>query len=358
MRIIVAGMVAGDPGQGGATWAVLQYLRGLRRLGHEVRLVEPIAHRTNDVDDYFARLGLPDAALLVRGSQETVGLSYGELAGFEAELLINISGMLSDPELVDAVPVRVFLDLDPAFNQVWHAQGLHPTLAAHTHHVTVGTRLARTSLPLDRTWLPTLPPVVLADWPYAEAMSTDAFTTVGNWRSYGTASWRGVMYGQRAHAVRPLMDLPSRTSQPLRPALAIHPDETSDLRALREHGWRLTDPAGVAGTPERYRSFVAGSRGEIGFAKAGYVDSRCGWFSDRSASYLASGRPVVAQDTGFGEALPVGEGLLAYSNSIEAGAALEAVTRDYERHRRAARALAEEHLDSDRVLSRLLERVV
>jgi hypothetical protein len=351
-------MLAGDPGQGGATWAVLQYVHGLRRLGHEVLVVEPVTRRTPEVERYFDDLALDGAALLVRGTRETVGLQYEALAGFCADLLLNVSGMLDDPELVASVPTRVFLDLDPAFNQIWHAQGLHPTLPHHTRHVTVGVRLAGSALPLDREWIPTLPPVVLSHWPLAAAVETDAFTTVGHWRSYGSAEWDGTAYGQRAHAVRRLLDLPALTDQPLLPALAIHSDEVEDLRALRAHGWQLADPAQVAATPERYRRFVAGSRGEIGFAKAGYVDSRCGWFSDRSACYLASGRPVVAQDTGFDVALPVGEGLIAYSTGAQAAAALDAVAADYERHRRAARALAEEHLDSDRVLSRLLEAVL
>jgi hypothetical protein len=307
---------------------------------------------------YFTQLSLDGAALLVRGARQTVGMPYEALTGFRADLLLNVSGMLDDPALTGAIPKRVFLDLDPAFNQIWHAQGHHPTLADHTHHVTVGTCLPRAGLAPDREWIPTLPPVVLAEWPYALTLETDAFTTVGHWRSYGSATWNGRTYGQRAHSVRRLLDLPSLTRQRLLPALAIHPDEVADIDTLAAHGWQLADPAEVAGTPGRFRRFVAGSRGEIGFAKAGYVESRCGWFSDRSACYLAAGRPVVAQDTGFAAALPVGEGLLAYETSAQAAAALDTVAGDYERHRRAARALAEEHLDSDRVLTSLLEAVL
>jgi hypothetical protein len=358
VRIVVAGMLAGDPGQGGATWAVLQYLRGLERLGHEVLAVEPIDRRAPEVERYFDGLALRNAALLVCGTEETVGLPYDALAAFDAELLLNISGMLADRTLTAPIPTRVFLDLDPAFNQIWHAQGLHPTLADHTHHVTVGLRLAATDLPLDRHWIPTLPPVVLADWPYAEPLDLDAFTTVGHWRSYGSVTHNGTIYGQRAHSVRRLLDLPALTSQRLLPALAIHPDEVEDLEALATRGWQLAEPAGVARSPHDYHGFVAGSKGELGFAKAGYVDSRCGWFSDRSACYLASGRPVVTQDTGFGDVLPVGDGLLAFATSAEAAAALDAVADGYDHHRRAARALAEEHLDSARVLTRLLEAVL
>jgi glycosyltransferase involved in cell wall biosynthesis len=165
------------------------------------------------------------------------------------------------------------------------------------------------------------------------------------------------MYGQKAHSMRSLFDLPARCGADFELALAIHPGEAPDLRALAEHGWSLTNPAEVAGTPAAYHAFVAASRGEFGVAKSGYVLSRCGWFSDRSACYLACGRPVVAQDTGYGAFLPVGEGLLSFTSVSDAAAAIDRVEGDYERHARAARQLAEEHLDSDVVLTRLIERL-
>jgi glycosyltransferase involved in cell wall biosynthesis len=157
--------------------------------------------------------------------------------------------------------------------------------------------------------------------------------------------------------MRPLMVIPTRTDAVLRPALDIHPDETPDLEALDRNGWELLDPDVVARDPDSYRAFVAGSLAEFGVAKSGYVLSRCGWFSDRSACYLASGRPVLAQDTGFGRWLPTGEGLLAFNGADDAVAGIEAIRSRYDRHSAAARRLAEEHLDSDTVLARLLERV-
>jgi hypothetical protein len=358
MRVLLAGMVARDPRQGGATWAVLQYLRGLERLGHDVLLVEPVRELRSDVVDYFQSLELDHAALLQSGTRRTVGLPYDEVAGFDADLLVNISGLLRDRELVGDVPARLFLDLDPVFVQIWHAQGADVGLDGHTHYATVGRGLADPPVPLDREWITSVPQVVLDAWPVAEELEHDAFTTVGNWRSYGSVEWDGVTYGQKAHAVRRLLELPHLTDQHLLPALAIHPDEERDLRALADHGWELADPAVVAGTPDDYKRFVAGSKGELGLAKAGYVDARSGWFSDRSACYLASGRPVVAHHTGFGRCLPTGEGLLAFDTAEDAAAALERVASDYDRHRRAARSLAEEHLDSDIVLTRLLQAVL
>jgi hypothetical protein len=361
VRILLAGMLAGDPRQGGATWAVLQYARGLAALGHDVVTVEPVPELRPDVVAYFTALGLPDAVLLERETGRTVGaLDREALLAHDAEVLINLSGLLRDAELASRVPVRLFVDLDPVFNQIWHAQGADMGFDAHTHHATVGLELAagRSHVRTDRRWIPTLPPVVLDEWPVATSTEHDAFTTVGHWRSYGSVEWDGRFYGQRAHAVRRLLDLPRLTGQRLRPALAIHRDETKDLEALRAHGWSWLDPEVETASPDTYRRFVSGSKGEIGLAKAGYVDARSGWFSDRSACYLAAGRPAVVEDTGLAGHLPVGEGLLVYGTAEEAAKALDAVAADVERHRLAARDLAEEHLDAGKVLTRLLEAVL
>jgi hypothetical protein len=369
LKILLSGMVAGDPHQGGASWAVLQYVAGLSALGHEVVLIEPVAGSALDeggeVVRYFRSLPLIEgrAALLERGGEMTIGLSYAELLEFAcgADLLLNVSGMLRDERLLDRVPVRAFLDLDPGFNQVWQTTGAEMGFDLHTHFVTVGVRIGAADCPIPtmgRNWIPTLPPVALADWPVAvEAPRRRAFTSVGHWRSYGSIEHGGVHYGQRAHAFRELFELPRRSGARFEPALGIHPDEVEDLRALRENGWNLLDPSEVAGTPAGYASFVRESMAELCIAKSGYVNSRSGWFSDRSAAYLASGRPVVAQDTGFGDSLPVGEGLLAFSSIDEAAAAIARVEADPHRHGQAARELAEENLDACKVLPRLLSRL-
>jgi hypothetical protein len=372
LKILLSGMVAGDPGQGGATWAVLQYLAGLRELGHEVVLVEPVAAEAlvpgGAVVSYFDSLPLPKggAALMAVGGEgapgpETVGIDYRDLVAFarEADLLLNISGLLRDERLLEPIATRAFLDLDPGFNQVWEATDAAMGFALHTHFVTVGGLVGSEGCPiptLGREWIPTLPPVALPHWP-AQPPTDGAFTTVGHWRSYGSIEYGGVHYGQRAHSLRRLIDLPRRSGARIELALGIHPDEGQDLRALREKGWILIDPDRVAGTPEAFAAFVGGSRAELSVAKSGYVDSRSGWFSDRSAAYLASGRPVVAQDTGFGVSLPTGEGLVAFSDSAGAVEAIAAVEGEYGRHAAAARELAVEYLDARRVLGRLLEQL-
>jgi hypothetical protein len=368
--IIVSGMIAATPRQGGATWAVLQYLLGLRRLGCEVRFVEPLEEaRPSEatlayVREVMARFGLDGRwALLPAGGGEPIGMSRAELrdAARGTELLLSVSGMLTDPDVLDAVPVRAYLDLDPAFVQLWHdAEGVDMRFDAHTHFVSVADAIGLPGSPIPdcgREWLPTLPPVVLEEWPLAERLERRALTSVGHWRSYGSIHHGGVHYGQKAHSLRPLIDLPERTHVPFELALGIHPDEVEDLEALREHGWRLLDPQDVAGTPDAYRRFVQGSWAEFGLAKLGYAVSGSGWFSDRSACYLASGRPVIAQGTGFERRLPTGAGLFSFTTADDVLAAITACEEDYERHGGAARELACERLDSDRVLGSLLERL-
>lgn len=375
--VIVSGMVAAVPDRGGATWAVLQYVLGLRQLGQDVHLVEDIAPTAltpagsslerSDNARYFAAVahafGLErQATLLLSGTHETIGLPYSELSRLcaRAGVLVNLSGALTDPELMRRPPVRLYVDLDPVFTHLWASDGVEMRFGGHTHFATVGldvgtSRCAVPSCGID--WFHTLPPVVLSQWrPVTEAPRRD-WTTVAHWRGYGSVERGGISYGQKAHSFRPLFSLPPRTGDRFEVALDIHPAEQADIAALRTNGWQLVDPADVAGDPLRYRRFVQESAAEVGIAKSGYVVSHSGWFSDRSACYLASGRPVLAQDTGFSNHLPTGMGLLAFRDLDDAADAVAAVRTDYAAHARAARHVAEEYLDSDRVLSSLLREV-
>lgn len=367
LTVIVSGMIAGTPGQGGASWAILQYVLGLARLGCRVIVAEPVDAVAPSSERYMRAVmeayGLGGrCALVPRDGGDPVGLSRDQLraAARSADVLLNVSGMLADPDVLEAVPVRAYLDLDPLFNQVWQVQGEDMRLDAHTHFVSVADAIGQDGCPIPdcgRDWFATLPPVVLDEWRWADRVEREALTTVGHWRSYGSVNHNGAHYGQKAHSFRPLVDLPARTSARFELAIAIHPDEVDDHRAIADNGWRILDPAAVAATPDAYRRFVQTSWAEFGLAKHGYVVSDSGWFSDRSACYLASGRPVVAQATGFDRRLPPGAGLLAFRNADDVVGAIEDLRSDYEGHRAAARAIAEEHLDSDRVLRRLLGHV-
>ena len=365
MRIVVSGMVVGVPGQGGATWSVLQYVLGLRRLGHDVTMLEEVAPGT--LDEAAIRLAalarqadIGPAAVIERGTGETRGRSRSELERSTSgcDLLLNLSGTLTESDLLDAIPVRAFVDLDPAFTQLWHeAEGVDMGFDRHNRFVTIGMRLGEDDCTIPdcgRSWITTPQPIVLDAWPVADTLTYDGLTTIGHWRAYGSIHHDGIHYGQKAHSLRPLLGIPERAGVRCGLALGIHPDERDDLAALRAHGWELLDPAVVAATPSAYAGFVRGSWAEIGIAKLGYVVSRSGWFSDRSLCYLASGRPVIAQDTGFGSWLPTGDGLLPFASADDVAVAVESLRSDYAQHRRAARALAEDLFDSDRVLARLI----
>lgn len=378
LRILLSGMIAADPFQGGATWAVLQYVLGLGELGHDVLLVEPIsagslrpagAGLTDSENAAYFRavvgaFGLGErAALMLAGTGETAGLPYERVRRFAegADLAINISGMLQDEALLAPIPRRAYLDLDPGFIQLWQeVQGIDMRFGGHTHFVTIGLRIGRPDCEVPtcgRDWITTVQPCVMRHWLPGDRIVHDALTTVGHWRGYGSIVHGGAFYGQKAHSVRPLMALPTLTEEVFMPAFSIHPDERKDLDALAAHGWKVVDPLKVAATPRDYRRFIRGSKAEFGVTKSGYVVARCGWFSDRSVAYLASGRPVIAQDTGFAEFLPVGEGLFRFETVDDVLDAVAELNRDYARHSGAARELAAAHFDSERVLTRLLEKL-
>jgi hypothetical protein len=366
MRVILGGMVAGVPGHGGATWAALQYALGLRALGHDVLLLDEVrgpghpAARERCLAHVVAAFGLERRAALLTGGRNAIGMAYEDVLAFaaDADLLVNLAGTVHDPRVLETLRRRLLVDLDPAFTQLWQAQGVDVGIGAHDRFASVGLRLHAPECDVPDggvRWEPTLPPVVLEHWPAVDKPPTEGLTAIANWRSYGTIEHDGVRYGQKAHSVRGLIDLPQRIAEPPRFALLIDPAEAQDIAALHQHGWELIDAAHETATPESYARFVRASAAELGIAKEGYVVSRCGWFSDRSACYLASGRPVVAQRTGWQHVLPEGEGLLGFDDAAEAAEAIAAVRAEPARHGAAARALAEERLDARRVLPALLE---
>jgi len=365
--VVIAGCVAQKPRHGGHTWQFLQYLLGFRSLGWEVLLVDAMdeghpADGARFLRDLMARVGLPDRWALACGDGRWLGRSREDVLAAVARsaLLVNVMGYLRDEQILDAARLRVFLDTDPGFGQMWAELGLHDAFEGHDAFVTIGERIGRADCTIPtgaRDWITTPQPVALEAWPVSPT-DGGAFTGVASWRgAYAPIDFEGVGYGLRVHEFRRLADLPRRTSLPFELALDIHPDETNDLELLANGGWKLVDPRVAAGDPWTYRSYVQGSRAEFAVAKGMYVQSRSGWFSERSMCYLASGKPVVAQDTGFTELLDTGEGLLAFRDLDGAVDCVEEVWRSPRRHARAARALAERHFAASQVLPRLLDRL-
>jgi hypothetical protein len=305
----------------------------------------------------------PEAALLTRGSGSSVGLTRDELLerAAESELVVNISGHLRDPEILAGARRRVFVDLDPGYTQVWHAQGLDGgRLEAHDDHLTVGTRIGTADCPIPSAgidWRPVRQPVVLDDWPVTDG-DPERLTTVASWRGpLGTIDIDGSPRGGKVHEFRRFAGLPRLVGQRCEVALDIDPADEADRRALLAQGWQLVAPEDVARTPDAFRAYVQASGAELSVAQGVYVAGRTGWFSDRTVRYLASGKPALVQDTGLDDCLRTGEGLLPFSTLDEAAAGAAELASDPARHARAARAIAEEHFESSRALSGLLETV-
>jgi hypothetical protein len=247
--------------------------------------------------------------------------------------------------------------MDPVFTQLGRFGG--GCLADYDTHFTYGLTLERAGLPTGGVhWLPLVPPVVRRLWGGRALPAPDGevpFTTVASWDSYGEVSYGGRVYGQKDRELARFAPLARRSPVPLEVALAGPPEASERLAAA---GWMVRDAGDVSSTVGSYRDYVRRSAGELSVAKHAYVASRCGWFSDRSACYLAAGLPVVVQDTGVGDRLPVGEGLLTFSTVDEALDCLGRVHADYGRHQAAAAAIAADVCDAGVVLRGLVERAL
>jgi hypothetical protein len=375
---MVSGAIASYPVSGaGNSWAFLQYILGLRKLGFEVYYIEHLT-AGQCVDDelkradfissanvrYFRQLmqqfDLTDwSGLLDSNGSGSVGLSRAEIEKLapDVDLLINISGHFKLNSILSAVRHRMYIDLDPGYTQVWHERyGADMNLRHHDTYVTVGLNLGTADCPFPTCgiqWQKTLPPVVLDHWSTAE-VPRHVYSTVAEWRGFGPVEWRGIWYNQKADEFKRIIDLPRRVAVPLELCVFIHPDETDRIQ-LEQHGWRVVSPTVHAVSPDSYRDYIIGSRGEFTVVKHGYAAGRTGWFSDRSACYLAAGRPVIMQDTGLGRHVPTDSGLVTFSDLDSAADAIGQVEDDYPRHAAAATAFARRYLASDVVLPRLLQ---
>jgi hypothetical protein len=362
---VVAGAMANKLQSGGESWVRLSYVAGLRRLGWTVHFVEQIKAQACDdpaiayFDAVFAAHGEAATNTLVGAGGEPLhgGAVEPEELAADADLLLNVSGNLTAPALLGRFRRTAFLDIDPGFTQIWHAGGTLE-IPPHDVHFTIAENIGRTDCSIPTAgieWRTTRPPVVLDQWPAAPA-DDRRFTTIATWRgSYGRVEHAGRTYGVKLDEFRKVLPLSRRSGHTFELALDIHPDEGRDLAALRENGWRLVDPREVAGDPDLFRQYVQGSGAEFSVAQGIYVETNSGWFSDRTTRYLASGKPALVQDTGFSRTIPTGEGVLTFRTVDEAVVGAEAIAADYDRHARAARTIAEECLDSDKVLARMIE---
>ena len=379
MRIIIAGLVGQYP-FGGVIWDYLHYLLGFRSLGHEVLYLEdsgawpydPVAGTITDdcsfalrsLKKIFTDFDLAESWVYRNGADGSFH-GAGERKAREwlkdGDLLVNVSsaGWLRDYDL--RVRHKMFIDGDPMFCQVGLLDGSNPQYAGrlrdHDSHFTFGLSVGQKGclVPTDGiTWRPTVQPIALDQWPVTASPAQSPWTTVMNWASYQPKIWEGKSYGQKNLEFTKFQKLPEKTRVPLRLAMGMGVDGQRPAQQLRGLGWDLVEPQEVVPDHQTYRAFLNGSRGEWSIAKHGYVAAKTGWFSCRTACYLAAGKPAVVQETGWSQHIPSDKGVLPFTTIEEAVEALSQVEHDYSAHCKRAREIAEEFFDARKVCGNLL----
>ena len=379
-KIILASYLVRFP-VGGYAWQAAHYLLGLQSLGYDVWFYEDTDHYNlayNPQTQEFApsynygikaagtfleRIGFGDRWCFI---DSVTGVKHGPGAALisdlmrEAELVINIAGVNRIGTERRSGRRSIFIDLDPVYTQLRLVNGdetLRAILNEHSHLFTVGENIGSSYSAAPTAgfdWIPTRQPVMIELWENA-GPPRRVYTTVGKWDSQGrdieyqgrTLTWRKRTEWQRYLA------LPRKTRHTFELAMDVE-SVPGDRELLTKHGWHIVDPICISADPWRYRDYLRGSRGEFTVAKDMNVRLKSGWFSDRAACYLAAGRPVVEQDTGFGHVLPLGPGLHAFNTIDEAAEALGMIERDFETASAHASEVAREYFAADRVLGSLL----
>lgn len=375
-RIVVTGLIAQYP-LGGVAWDYLQYPAALAAMGHDVYYLEDTGQWPYNPEqdgiaktcDYnvahlgalMERFGLRDRwSYRFAWQEQWYGMQREEMEAVvrSADLILNVSGTLRDPAGLDRGGTLVYIDSDPVFTQLKLARGqldFRHMVDAHDVHFSFGETLGPATPTTGHRWLPTRQPVLLDEWRHDQP-DGGRYTTVMNWTSYNEVEYEGRRFGQKDAEFRRFLDLPIRAPVTLEVAMASGKNATPPYALLAHRGWTIVDPAAVCPDLDSYRTYIQGSRAEWSVAKHGYVAGRSGWFSCRSACYLAAGRPVVVQDTGFSSVIPVGEGVFAFDTVDEALEGIEQIEADYPRHSAAAREVAAEYFDASLVLTSLLDR--
>ena len=382
-QIVLLGMMSQMP-VAGNVWLVLQYLLGFQRLGYDVFYVE--AHgctprelmRCKEDDGWVAAAAFIDRILrrfdlgdrwayhAVQQDGRCFGMSKARLERLyrSADLIINLHGGTRPLPEHYATGRLVYLSTDPVDVEIElydNVQGTIDFLAPHCAFFTWGLSYGNPDcrLPVSDRFLfrPSLPPVLLDLWRRPPGEAGDTFTTIGNWRQlHREVRFQGEVYTwSKHHEFLKLLDLPARAGRRFELALASYDD--TDRQLLEGHGWRVRPALEVSADLDAYRRYLAESRGEFTVAKDQNVRLRSGWFSERSAQYLATGRPVITQETGFSNVLPTGEGLFAFSTMDEIVEAIGNIDSAFERHSRMAAEIAGDFFDYQVVLPKLLAEV-
>ena len=379
LRIVVTGYILRWP-LGGNAWPYLQYVLGLSRMGHDVYYVEESGESPYCCYDAETGESNSDPSYGLRFTSavfDSVGLGWnwayydahrdawhGPCAAKILDVCASADLLLRLPAIADSlrpwlaqIPVRALIDTDPAFTQLRHLREPAAMSDAERYNAwfSFGENISRgtAKVPDDGLpWKATRQPVVLDAWEVTPGPPEARFTSVLKWESYRDGDYQGVHYGMKAESFGPYMDLPRSVNVTLEMAVG---GDTTPKAELKRNGWILQNPLDVTRDMWTYQDYIRGSSAEFGIAKSGYVVSRSGWFSERSANYMASGRPVVAQDTGFNDWLETGSGVIEFGSPQQAIAAIEEIQDRYSFHCRAARELASEYFDASKVLATLID---
>ena len=355
----------------------MAYVLGLQRLGHDVYLMGDInSQQSCNADntpvpfvqwagrEQFEKIARsyciwPRCCLIFNDGEATHGMPFRDAVQVakSADLLINVNGRLRTQDIVGNVACRAFIDQDPGITQVYHAEySIDMGFDQHQYFFTVGLNMGSATCGVPTcglTWHPLVHPVVLERWPARMDPQCQRFTSVSSWGQQ-TFNYAGHYSGEKADNWWCFVELPQKTPQALEIVMNTASDENNAL--FRAHGWVLADP-GQLDDLAAYQRFIGQSRAEFSIAHHGFVQFKTGWFSDRSARYLASGKPVLVQSTGLEAYLPTGQGLLTFTTLEEAVAGIEAINQDYVAHCRAARDIAVAYCDAEKVLARMLEQM-
>lgn len=380
-RAVVGVGVAGFPkNAAGNSWAFLQWATGLREMGWEVWIVESLqakevvnregkpcrlseSHNLAHWKSFLGDLAWDSKATLLVDGESTEERTLREFAQ-GADLFLNLSGHFKRPDLVSGAAARVYVDLDPAFTQIW-AQVYRSPMNFDGHNVfwSVGLSMGRGAVVPDtgHDWKPVRPPVCQRYWsarlagnpPGSDAEAgRDRWTTITHWYGYAAVEWEGRSYGNKSEEFEKLRDWPARTG--FRPRVVTDLGPGEEKKRFEAKGWEFLAPDKICSEWKSYRSFLAASRGEFSPAKSGYVTANTGWFSDRSVLYLALGRPVLLQDTGWSQWLPEGQGLVSFHTPGEAVEKVRAIEANYAGHSQAALEITREYFADDKAIGQAL----
>ncbi|MEO7503424.1 MAG: hypothetical protein ABIW94_12370 [Gemmatimonadaceae bacterium] len=386
LRIVIGGYLGLLPA-GGITWDYVQYVAGFAELGHDVFYIEdtrvwPIYHKDATeqptCEMNVAHLSRVMSSFGLDGHwayrDEVTGTCFGmSLSEVKevcrtADVFVNISCSTFLRDEYRSIPVRILIDSDPMFTQIQYAtrvgftageSGIQSLIEGHTHHFTFGESVGEPGCLIPQAgvkWRPTRQPICLDEWRSPPAIGIGSgFTTVMNWMAGEPLHYDGDTWGQKDVEFQRVLDIPSHVDAPFAMVVGQTTGDPFPLEATTRAGWQVLDPNTHAPDWLTYREFIRGSLAEFSVAKETYVKARTGWFSCRSACYLASSRPVITQDTGWTRHVPSGTGLIGFTTFDEAVAGLDAILTDPKAHALAAREIAEENFDSHRVLGQMLE---